>query len=123
MFDSVDTDAVTDDVVRALRLLADPTRLRLLRLLQYKELNVSAICRRLELAQPTVSHHLGLLRSVGLVNNRRQGKQVFYRLNPEQVDRFDTPGSLLIQTGPVSVTLEVSGTPAAATRALEPQCA
>lgn len=66
-----------------MRLLSDPTRLRVLRLLLPGEQNVSALCDRLGLAQPTVSHHLGLLRTARLVVTRRNGKQVYYALNPD----------------------------------------
>ncbi len=69
------------DVARFLRTLSDPTRLRLLGILQDGEQNVTALRRTLALPQPTVSHHLALLRSAGLVANRRDGKQVFYSLN------------------------------------------
>ena len=45
------------------------------------ERNVSSLCDELGLPQPTVSHHLGLLRMNNVIGNRRSGKQVFYTLN------------------------------------------
>jgi ArsR family transcriptional regulator, arsenate/arsenite/antimonite-responsive transcriptional repressor len=61
------------------RLLGNPSRLRLLALLvESGELPVSALCDRLQQAQPAVSHHLSLLRSAGLIRGRRAWKQVFY---------------------------------------------
>lgn len=63
------------------KLLSDPTRLTILQQLAGGEVNVSTLCRRLDLPQPTVSHHLGLLRANSLIDNRRDGKQIFYRLN------------------------------------------
>ncbi|MBT8484926.1 MAG: winged helix-turn-helix transcriptional regulator [Phycisphaerales bacterium] len=83
-------------VAGLMRLLADPTRLRLLHLLQEGEINVSTLCGALDLAQPTVSHHLGLLRSARLVRTRRSGKQVFYALNPDHVRTRGTHGLRLI---------------------------
>jgi DNA-binding transcriptional ArsR family regulator len=62
-------------------LLSDKTRLNILLLLSKEERNVSSLCEDLKLPQPTVSHHLGLLRIHSLINNRRAGKQVFYGLN------------------------------------------
>ena len=50
-------------------------------LLASGERNVSSICEQLKLPQPTVSHHLGLLRMNSIITNRRSGKQVFYSLN------------------------------------------
>jgi len=50
------------------------------------EHNVTNLCEELGLPQPTVSHHLGLLRMNNVVGNRRHGKQVFYALNDSDSD-------------------------------------
>jgi DNA-binding transcriptional ArsR family regulator len=63
------------------RLLSDKTRLNILMLLAEGERNVTSLCEELDLPQPTVSHHLGLLRMNNIIANRRNGKQVFYGLN------------------------------------------
>ena len=63
----------------ALHLLGDPTRVRLLALLQDHELSVAELTRITELAQSRVSTHLGKLRDAGLVHDRRQGTSMFYR--------------------------------------------
>jgi DNA-binding transcriptional ArsR family regulator len=63
------------------RLLSDKTRLSILLRLAEGERNVTSLCEELNLPQPTVSHHLGLLRMNNLVGNRRHGKQVFYAQN------------------------------------------
>ena len=63
------------------RLLSDKTRLTILTLLAKGDRNVSTLCKELKLPQPTVSHHLGLLRMNNVVGNRRHGKQVFYALH------------------------------------------
>src|SRR5436190_11757094 len=63
------------------RLLSDRTRLNLLMMLAEGERNVTSLCEALQLPQPTVSHHLGLLRMSNVIANRRDGKQVFYALN------------------------------------------
>ena len=70
------------------RVLSDETRLRLVVLLREKgEQHVTQLCKALRLPQPTVSHHLGLLRTHGLVRNRRQGKQVFYSIDASRFVR------------------------------------
>ena len=75
------------DLASAFRLLADETRLRVLSLLiEFDELNVRALCDILEQSQPAVSHHLGLLRTAGLVRARRDGKHNFYRTVPEKLE-------------------------------------
>ncbi|QOV91321.1 ArsR/SmtB family transcription factor [Humisphaera borealis] len=63
------------------KLLSDGTRLRILSLLAKGERNVTSLCQDLQLPQPTVSHHLGLLRMRNIISNRRNGKQVFYGLD------------------------------------------
>ncbi len=93
------------DAVRLLRTVSDPTRLRLLGVLQDGELNVTALCRALGLPQPTVSHHLALLREAGLVANRRCGKQVFYSLNGEVVSPPGRSDGLTIVAGPLELRL------------------
>ena len=70
-----------EPLVGLFRLLSDKTRLNILMLLAKGERNVSSLCDQLKLPQPTVSHHLGLLRMSNLITNRRDGKQVFYELD------------------------------------------
>jgi ArsR family transcriptional regulator len=62
-------------------LLGDPTRVRIVLLLCRGEMNVSRLCATLGLPQPTVSHHLGLLRRGGLLTTRREGKAIHYALD------------------------------------------
>ena len=74
-------DQELESLVGLFRLLSDKTRLNILMLLAKGERNVSSLCAELNLPQPTVSHHLGLLRMSNLISNRRDGKQVFYELD------------------------------------------
>ena len=66
-----------------LRLLADPTRVRLLALLKREELTVAELAAVLHLAQPRVSTHLAKLKEAGLVRDRRAGVSAYYRANNE----------------------------------------
>lgn len=61
--------------------LADETRIKILKLLEVREMCVCELMVALDLTQPTASHHLGLLENVGLVGSRKEGKWVFYRLS------------------------------------------
>ena len=65
------------------RLLADGTRLRLLRVLAQDRFNVSELTAILGVAQSGVSRHLGLLKEAGLVREEREGGYVYYRLSDE----------------------------------------
>lgn len=65
------------------KLLADETRLRILMLLLDKrELCVCELTHALEQPQPKISRHLGVLRNGGLLQDRRDGQWVYYKLNP-----------------------------------------
>lgn len=75
------SDLSVTTLAAVLRLLADETRLSILRILSHGERNVGSLGQELKLSQPTVSHHLGLLRSQSIVATRRAGKMVFYSLN------------------------------------------
>ncbi|MEW2328143.1 metalloregulator ArsR/SmtB family transcription factor [Micromonospora chersina] len=62
-----------------LRMLADPTRLRLMALLSEGEHDVTALVAAVGMARPAVSQHLGKLRLAGLVSMRRDGRRALYR--------------------------------------------
>ena len=70
-------------LVGCLETLADPTRLRLLRLLERHELGVAALCDILQLPQSTVSRHLKVLSDEGWLASRAQGTTRLYRMNAE----------------------------------------
>jgi ubiquinone/menaquinone biosynthesis C-methylase UbiE/DNA-binding transcriptional ArsR family regulator len=69
--------------LKSLRALSDPTRLRLVALLEKDELSVNELQEITRLGQSRISTHLGLLADCGLVRSRREGKRTFYRLNPQ----------------------------------------
>ena len=87
-------DQDLEQLTAVFRLLSDKTRLNILMLLSDGERNVTSLCEALKLPQPTVSHHLGLLRMNNIIGNRRDGKQVFYTLNG-RVD-IDNVGAMQI---------------------------
>jgi len=67
-------------ILKSLRLASDPTRLRILLLLEREELSVAELQEILGKGQSQVSTSLALLKSAGLVDDRRTGKNAFYRL-------------------------------------------
>src|SRR5947208_1835715 len=64
--------------INLLRLLADPTRLRLLLLLEQEELSVAELQDILGMGQSRISSHLAQLKRAGVVEDRRSGKNVYY---------------------------------------------
>lgn len=65
--------------------IADETRQKIMRLCCCEWCAVGEIAEALEVSQPTVSHHLAILRDAGLVEVRHEGKQSFYTLNQGRV--------------------------------------
>ncbi|MBN8247033.1 MAG: metalloregulator ArsR/SmtB family transcription factor [Verrucomicrobia bacterium] len=68
-------------ILKSLRALADPTRLRIVALLEQAELSVNELQEITRLGQSRISTHLGLLSETGLLASRRDGKRTFYRLS------------------------------------------
>lgn len=67
--------------LKYLRALSDPTRLRIVALMEKDELSVQELQEITRMGQSRISTHLGLLQDSGLVHSRREGKRTFYRLN------------------------------------------
>jgi DNA-binding transcriptional ArsR family regulator len=62
--------------------LADPSRRAIFESLTRGELAVKDLTARFDISQPAVSQHLAALKDAGLVNGRREGRRVFYRVEP-----------------------------------------
>jgi ArsR family transcriptional regulator, arsenate/arsenite/antimonite-responsive transcriptional repressor len=73
-----------DPVVFA-KAIADETRQKIMKICCCEWLSVNEIVEHLNVTQPTVSHHLAILREAGLVNVREEGKQTFYQLNQNRI--------------------------------------
>lgn len=73
------------DCVEFCRALADETRQQILVMLMDGEKCVSDIVDAFPMSQPTISHHLSVLKQINLVTSRKEGKLVFYDLNHDNV--------------------------------------
>jgi DNA-binding transcriptional ArsR family regulator len=73
------------DPVLFAKAIADDTRQKIMNLVCCNSLSVNEIVEKLDVSQPTVSHHLAILREAGLVTIREDGKQTFYSLNQARV--------------------------------------
>ena len=78
-------NATNIDTVEFAKALSDDTRQKIMMLCCCQELSVNDIVAASDVAQPTVSHHLKILRNAGLVSTKRCGKQVLYTLNQERL--------------------------------------
>jgi ArsR family transcriptional regulator, cadmium/lead-responsive transcriptional repressor len=80
-----DSPTPVDLVAKYFRVLGDPTRLRILELIEDDELSVGELVDRLGLGQSQVSNHLACLRWCGFVETRREHRSVFYALADPRV--------------------------------------
>jgi len=62
-------------------LIGERTRMRIIQYLRKKPNNVRQIGRHFSLTQPTISHHLKVLKKIGIVFSRKKGREIFYFLN------------------------------------------
>lgn len=72
-----------EKIVNYHKALADPTRLRMLLLLSKGEMHGQALAGKLNLSQPTVTHHAAKLREAAMIRERRDKNTVYFALNPE----------------------------------------
>lgn len=70
---------------RVFEALANPARRRILAYLSHAELSAGEIASRFDMAKPSISQHLSILESAGLVTSEKRGQFVFYRLVPESL--------------------------------------
>jgi DNA-binding transcriptional ArsR family regulator len=73
------------DCVAFCKALADETRQDILQMLLEGEKNVGDLVEAFATSQPTISHHLNILKGLGLVSSRKEGKRVYYSINRENV--------------------------------------
>lgn len=73
------------DLAELFKVFGDSTRIRILSVLMEDELCVCDICETLQMTQSAISHQLRVLKNAKLIRNRKEGKQVFYRLSDEHV--------------------------------------
>lgn len=85
---------LTEECVSRLKLLADPTRLQVMRCLMSGARHVGEINAEIGVDQSLLSHHLKLLRDANLVIADRDGKSVLYRLSPEVLGDSELSGHL-----------------------------
>jgi ArsR family transcriptional regulator len=76
-----------NDLLNIFKALSDETRLRILKLLEKGELCVCDIVAALDMIQPKVSFHLGVLKDASLIKDRRQGKWIHYNIDDSDMFR------------------------------------
>ncbi|MCY0869958.1 MAG: metalloregulator ArsR/SmtB family transcription factor [Firmicutes bacterium] len=100
------TDEAERKLVAFVKVLADPSRLRIMGLLATREVSVEELAACLSLRTPTVSHHLGRLRQAGLVSMRADGNTHLYRLESAALDKAKRE---LLTTETLAAMVQVDG--------------
>ncbi|MEV4179435.1 metalloregulator ArsR/SmtB family transcription factor [Nonomuraea sp. NPDC049709] len=96
-----ETDAA--DLALMLKAVADPVRLRLLSMIGSHAGGEACVCDltdAFDLTAPTISHHLKVLRTAGLIDGERRGTWVYYRIVPETVNRLGALFTPLTEPAP-----------------------
>jgi len=81
---------------KVFKVFSDPTRLKILEVLREKERNVTEIMDILSMKQSTVSQHLRMLKECGVVNSRRNGREVIYSISDEIINEILDMGERLL---------------------------
>ena len=92
------------DPVLFAKAISDETRQKIMKICCCESVSVNEIVEKLEVSQPTVSHHLAILREADLVVAREEGKQTFYSLNQDRVAYCC--GQLMVKFAPESAATE-----------------
>lgn len=85
------------EITELLKIISDKTRMRILMLLQKKELCVCQLMAILGISQPLVSRNLTLLMRAGFLEDRREGKMIFYRISTNAKTRQSLLINMLIE--------------------------
>ena len=88
MKEARDLEQVYIDNAKILKAISDPKRLRIVDMLSCGELCACKILEAFHITQPTLSHDMKVLIEAGIVNDRREGKNIFYSLNHERLTAF-----------------------------------
>lgn len=76
---------MSDQCVDFCKALCDSTRQRILEMLREREMYMGEIAEAFKLSQPSISHHLNILKNAKVVRSHKEGKQVYYSLNRENI--------------------------------------
>ncbi|MGP4099844.1 metalloregulator ArsR/SmtB family transcription factor [Nonomuraea sp. KM90] len=107
------TEGAATELASMLKAVADPVRLRLLSMIGSHAGGEACVCDltdAFDLTAPTISHHLKVLRTAGLIDGERRGTWVYYRIIPEAVNKLGTLFAPLTDPAPAQpVDVELIG--------------
>jgi DNA-binding transcriptional ArsR family regulator len=86
-------------VAELFRSFSDTSRVRILSVLTEREVNVGALASLVGISESAISHHLRSLRQLGLVQTRREGKEIYYRVDDDHLIALFRQGVKHVQDG------------------------
>ena len=82
----IETEKKIDSQIRAFfEGFSDKHRMKILELLLERRMNVTEICSHFTMKQPSVSHHLAVLKKSGVIETQREGKEIYYSINRKNI--------------------------------------
>lgn len=96
---SILTEHLAAHVAELFRAFSDTSRVRILSALLTGEMNISALAQLVGISESAVSHHMRGLRQMRMVNFRRDGKEVYYRIDDEHIIALFQQGVTHVQNG------------------------
>jgi len=94
-------------LIEYLKVLADPTRMKILKFLLEEPVYVCELAEVLGISQPTVSQHLRRLKGVGLVEENREGRRICYQISRQVFERYQEELKIFLDT-PINTLPEMS---------------
>lgn len=88
LYEVIILEKIYTDTAKILKAISDPKRLRIVDMLSCGELCACRILEAFHITQPTLSHDMKLLVDAGIVNDRREGKNIYYSLNVQTIQRL-----------------------------------
>lgn len=104
-------EKIYTDTAKILKAISDPKRLKIVDMLSCREQCANKIQEAFSITQPTLSHDMKVLIESGLISDRREGKNMFYSLNPEALDRLYSIMGAIFRNKPHCVCEAECGTP------------
>ncbi|MDN5347564.1 MAG: hypothetical protein PWP65_1128 [Clostridia bacterium] len=87
-----------EPLIEYLKVLADPTRMKIIKFLLERDMYVCELVAVMGIAQPTVSQHLRRLKAVGLAEEKKEGQRIRYRLIQDALDKYNKELDLFLAT-------------------------
>lgn len=102
-------EKIYTDTAKMLKAMSDPKRLRIVDMLSCGELCACVILESFNITQPTLSHDMKVLIEAGIVSDRREGKNIYYRLNKDALEEMHKTLGMMFEEKPDCICHQNNG--------------